>query len=68
LATEHVAAGKPRLTPALCSRGYSLLVTEVPKLVEADLNPVRCSTGRGVVLDVRLCIERQGPVERIKTW
>ena len=47
---------------------FALLVREVPEVVEADLNPVRCMTTGCVVLDMRLRIERQRPVERVKTW
>ena len=47
---------------------FALLVREVPEVVEADLNPVRCMTNGCVVLDMRLRIERQRPVERVKTW
>ena len=47
---------------------FALLVREVPEVVEADLNPVRCMTSGCVVLDMRLRIERQRPVERVKTW
>ena len=47
---------------------FALLVREVPEVVEADLNPVRCMKNRCVVLDMRLRIERQRPVERVKTW
>jgi acyl-CoA synthetase (NDP forming)/GNAT superfamily N-acetyltransferase len=47
---------------------FTLLLLEVPELVEADLNPVRCMTSGCVVLDIRLRIERQRPVERVKTW
>jgi acyl-CoA synthetase (NDP forming) len=47
---------------------FALLLEEVPELVEADLNPVRCTTVGCVVLDMRLRIEHQNPVERVKTW
>ena len=52
-----------RADPALCAPGG-----EVPEVVEADLNPVRCMTNGCVVLDMRLRIERQRRVERVKTW
>ena len=47
---------------------FALLLREVPEVVEADLNPVRCMTSGCVVLDMRLRIEHRRPVERIKTW
>jgi acyl-CoA synthetase (NDP forming)/GNAT superfamily N-acetyltransferase len=47
---------------------FALLLGEVPEVVEADLNPVRCTTNGCVVLDMRVRIERRRPVERHKTW
>ena len=47
---------------------FARLLEEVPELVEADLNSVRCTTTGCVVLDMRLRIEEQRPVERVKTW
>ena len=47
---------------------FARLLKEVPELVEADLNSVRCTTTGCVVLDMRLRIEEQRPVERVKTW
>jgi acyl-CoA synthetase (NDP forming)/GNAT superfamily N-acetyltransferase len=47
---------------------FAQLIREVPELVEADLNSVRCTTTGCVVLDMRLRIEPQSPVERVKTW
>jgi acyl-CoA synthetase (NDP forming) len=47
---------------------FSLLLRELPEIVEADLNPVRCMTSGCVVLDMRLRIERRRPIERVKTW
>ena len=47
---------------------FALLLREVPEVVEADLNPVRCMTSGCVVLDMRLRIEHRRPVERVKTW
>ena len=47
---------------------FALLLGEVPEVVEADLNPVRCMTSGCVVLDMRLRIEHRRPVERVKTW
>jgi ATP-grasp domain len=36
---------------------FSLLLRELPEVVETDLNPVRCMTNGCVVLDMRLRIE-----------
>jgi acyl-CoA synthetase (NDP forming)/GNAT superfamily N-acetyltransferase len=47
---------------------FALLLGEVREVVEADLNPVRCTTNGCVVLDMRVRIERRRPVERHKTW
>ena len=47
---------------------FALLVRCVPEVVEADLNPIRCMTTGCVMLDTRVRIERQGPIERVKTW
>jgi len=47
---------------------FTLLLLELPEVVEADLNPVRCMTNGCVVLDMRLRIERRRPVERVKSW
>ncbi|MGO9900620.1 MAG: GNAT family N-acetyltransferase [Solirubrobacteraceae bacterium] len=47
---------------------FALLLAEVPELVEADLNPVRCTTNGCFVLDMRVRIEPRRPVERVKTW
>ena len=47
---------------------FTLLLREIPEVVEADLNPVRCTTGGCMVLDMRLRIEHRRPVERVKTW
>ena len=47
---------------------FTLLLLQVPEVVEADLNPVRCMTNGCVVLDMRLRIEHRRPVERVKTW
>jgi acetate---CoA ligase (ADP-forming) len=46
----------------------ALLLRRVPEVVEADLNPTRCTTTGCVVLDTRVRIERRGPIERVKTW
>jgi acyl-CoA synthetase (NDP forming)/GNAT superfamily N-acetyltransferase len=47
---------------------FALLLGEIPDVVEADLNPVRCMTDGCVVLDMRLRVEHRHPVERVKTW
>ena len=47
---------------------FALLLGQAPELVEADLNPVRCTTHGCVVLDTRLRIERRPPPEHVKTW
>jgi acyl-CoA synthetase (NDP forming)/GNAT superfamily N-acetyltransferase len=47
---------------------FALLLREIPELVEADLNSVRCTTNGCLVLDMRVRIEHLHPVERIKTW
>ncbi len=47
---------------------FALLLQEIPEVVEADLNPVRCMTSGCVVLDMRLRIEHRRPIERVKTW
>ena len=47
---------------------FALLLRTSPEVVEADLNPVRCTTTGCVVLDARLRIERRRPIERVKTW
>jgi acetate---CoA ligase (ADP-forming) len=47
---------------------FALLLRRVPEVVEADLNPIRCMTTGCVVLDMRLRVERRGPIDRVKTW
>ena len=47
---------------------FTLLLAEVPEVVEADLNPVRCMTTGCLVLDMRLRIEHRRPTDRVKTW
>jgi acetate---CoA ligase (ADP-forming) len=47
---------------------FAHLLREVPEVVEADLNPVRCMPIGCVVLDMRLRVERRRPTERVKTW
>jgi len=46
----------------------TLLLAQVPEVVEADLNPVRCMTSGCLVLDMRLRIEHRHPIDRVKTW
>jgi acetate---CoA ligase (ADP-forming) len=47
---------------------FAQLLREVPELVEADLNPVRCMPDGCLVLDLRLRAARRRPSERVKTW
>ena len=47
---------------------FALLLREVPEVVEADLNPVRCTADSGLVLDMRIRIEPRRPVKHGKTW
>ncbi len=47
---------------------FAALLREIPEVVEADLNPVRCTIDGCAVLDIRLRIERRRPADRIKTW
>jgi acetate---CoA ligase (ADP-forming) len=47
---------------------FALLLGEVPEVVEADLNPVLCTTEGSLVLDMRVRIERRRPLKRVKTW
>jgi len=47
---------------------FTLLLAEVPEVVEADLNPVRCMASSCLVLDMRLRIEHRRPTDRVKTW
>ena len=47
---------------------FTLLLAQVPEVVEADLNPVRCMTRGCLVLDMRLRIEHRRPADRVKTW
>jgi len=51
----------------MAAKAFALLLRQTPKIVEADLNPVRCTTTGCVVLDLRLRIEHPRPVERVKT-
>ncbi len=43
---------------------FGLLLGAVPEVAEADLNPVRCSTGGSLVLETRIRIEHRRPVKR----
>jgi hypothetical protein len=47
---------------------FAALLREVPALVEADLNPVRCMASGCAVLDLRMRAERPHPAQRVKTW
>jgi acyl-CoA synthetase (NDP forming) len=47
---------------------FALLLREVPEIVEADLNPVRCMAKGCIVLDMRLRIQHSVRSEPIKTW
>jgi acetate---CoA ligase (ADP-forming) len=47
---------------------FALLLRNAPEIVEADLNPVRCTTEGCVVLDLQLRVEHQQPADRVKTW
>jgi hypothetical protein len=63
--------GSPRLDRAALRElilRFSLLLQAVPEIVEADLNPIRCTPTTCITLDLRLRVERRRPVERVKTW
>ncbi len=47
---------------------FAKLLRDVPEIVEADLNPVRCMADGCAVLDMRVRLERRRPSERVKTW
>ena len=47
---------------------FALLLRKTPEIVEADLNPARCTARGRLVLDPRLRIEPGQPVERAKSW
>lgn len=47
---------------------FALLLREAPEIVEADLNPVRCTANGCAVLDTSLRVQHARPTERIKTW
>jgi len=46
---------------------FAVLVNEVTEVVEADLNPVRCTADSSLVLDMRVRAERRRGTERVKT-
>ncbi len=47
---------------------FARLLGEVPEVVEADLNPIRCTTDTTLVLDTQMRIEPRHPITRVKTW
>jgi len=47
---------------------FALLLANVPQVVEADLNPVRCTVSGCIVLDTRMRIMPRRPLQRVKTW
>ncbi|MGZ6569289.1 MAG: acetate--CoA ligase family protein [Solirubrobacteraceae bacterium] len=47
---------------------FALLLDEVQEVVEADLNPIRCTTDSSLVLDMRMRIAPRRPSRRVKTW
>jgi hypothetical protein len=47
---------------------FSALLEHCPELVEADLNPVRLTPERCVVLEMRIRVERRPAPQRVKTW
>jgi acetate---CoA ligase (ADP-forming) len=47
---------------------FALLLDGVPEVVEADLNPVRCSADSSFVAGMRMRIEPRRPLTRVKTW
>ena len=47
---------------------FAHLLREVPEIIEADLNPIRCTTKGCLVLDLRLLLQPRRAVERVKTW
>jgi acetate---CoA ligase (ADP-forming) len=47
---------------------FASLLGEVPEVVEADLNPIRCTTDSSLVLDTRVRIAPRQPSKRVKTW
>ena len=63
---DHAALNREALRELILR--FARLVEGVPELVEADLNSVRCTATGCSVLDMRLRIEPQSEIERIKTW
>jgi succinyl-CoA synthetase alpha subunit len=67
-----LAGSEPRSDTAAALRElilrFTLLLAQVPEVVEVDLNPVRCMTSGCLVLDMRLRIEHRRPIDRVKTW
>ncbi len=47
---------------------FALLLADAPQIVEADLNPVRCTASGCIVLDTRMLIMHRRPLQRVKTW
>ena len=47
---------------------FALLLRDVPEVVEADLNPVRCTTNGCAVLDMRVRVEPRRRGKPVKTW
>ena len=47
---------------------FTALLREVPELVEADLNPVRCMTTGCTIIDLRLRAARPTRDRSVKTW
>ncbi|HUO73073.1 MAG TPA: GNAT family N-acetyltransferase [Solirubrobacteraceae bacterium] len=47
---------------------FALLLRDLPEVVEADLNPVRCMAEGCTVLDSRIRVERRLAPVRVKTW
>ncbi len=47
---------------------FALLARDVPEVVEADLNPVRCMPDGCIVIDMRIRVQRRQADARVKTW
>jgi acyl-CoA synthetase (NDP forming)/RimJ/RimL family protein N-acetyltransferase len=47
---------------------FATLLEQCPEVVEADLNPVRLTSERCVVLEMRIRVERRPAPQRVKTW
>ena len=45
-----------------------MLLRDVPEVVEADLNPVRCMSEGCIVIDTRVRVEHRRVLDRVKTW